>query len=96
MAAPTATSTARSAPVRKACRAPLISSCPIEPGMCRPTVTAAPTDAWACAATPAGTPRSTACMWLANSELATLPSTATPMAPPSSRVVSLTAEPTPA
>ena len=61
------------------------------------TVSAAPTDACAVRATVAGNPAGSALVSrLAYSEAYTLPITATPSVPPSSRVASLTADPTPA
>ena len=59
------------------------------------TWTAPPTDSWASAACEALSPV-TDRSWARYAEVAMLPSTATPRAPPSSRVVSLIAEPTPA
>src|SRR5207248_3503716 len=60
-------------------------------------VSAAPTDSWAVRSTVAGKPTGSALVSrLAYREAYTLPITATPSVAPSSRVASLTADPTPA
>ena len=72
------------------------TGCPADPSLVA-APSAAPTDEWALCATVAGMPRGSAVVSrAAYSEAYRLPITATPSVPPSSRVASLTAEPTPA
>src|SRR5581483_6265937 len=83
-------------PWTKAALAPAARAEPAAPGRVAATPSAPPTDDRTAARAGAGSAATDAGRALVNFEASRLPSTATPRAPPSSRVVSLTADPTPA
>ena len=76
--------------------APAASGPPTAGGREWATPRAPPSDDWTAARADAGSAATDAGRAAVNFDASRLPSTATPSAPPSSRVVSLTAEPTPA